>query len=130
ETEVTVTVRLENRTPTGEPRYVAGPHHLSGVGEGVYLGLLTLNVPGDAHDGRVDGVDQLAVQGDDGPSRVLAFQFELPRGGQRTVVARFRLPVRAGAVRVEPSARVPATSWRTGSVTWRDTSVKVVSWAT
>ena len=129
ETEVTVTVQLENQVPTGEPRYVAGPHRLSGVGEGVYVGLLTLNLPGTAHDGRFEGVEQLAVQGDDGPSRVLGFQFELPRGAQRTVVARFRLPVRAGAVRVEPSARVPATAWRTGSTTWRDTSVKVVSWA-
>ena len=129
ETEVTVTVQVENQAPTGEPHYVVGPHPLSGVGEGVYVGLLTLNVPGDAHDGHFDGVERLAVQGDDGPSRVLGFQFELPRGGKRTVVARFRLPARAGAIRVEPSARVPATAWRSGSTTWRDTSVKVVSWA-
>lgn len=128
ETEVTVTVRLENRVPTGEPSYIAGPHPDSGVGEGVYVGIFTLNVPGAAHDGRIDGVEQLAVQGDDGPTRVLGFQFELPRAGQRTIVARFRLPDGAGSIRVEPSARVPATPWRSGSSTWRDTSSRIVSW--
>ncbi len=129
ESEVTVTVRVENQVPTGEPRYVAGPHASSRVGEGVYVGLLTLNLPGAAHDGRFEGVEQLAVQGDDGPSRVMGFQFDLPRGAQRTIVARFRLPVRAGVLRVEPSARVPATTWRSGSTAWRDTSSKTVTWA-
>ena len=129
ETEVTVNVRVTNQAPTGEPHYVVGPHPLSGVGEGVYVGLLTLNVPAGAHDGRFEGVEQLAVQGNDGPCRVLGFQFDLPRGGQRTIVARFRLPVTAGAMRVEPSARVPATTWRSGSTTWRDTSANILSWA-
>ena len=129
ETEVTLTIHLENRVPPGEPRYVAGPHPQSGVGEGVYVGILTLNLPEAAHDGRFEGVENLAVAGDDGPSRVLGFQLELPRGGQRTVVAKFRLPHQSGTVRVEPSARVPATAWRSGSTTWRDTSMKIVTWA-
>ena len=128
ETEVVLTVRMENRVPTGEPFYVAGPHPRSGVGEGVYVGILSLSLPGTARDGRFDGVDQLAVQGPDGPSQVMGFQFELPRGGQRTVVARFRLPTRSGTLRVEPSARVPATTWRSGTATWTDTSERILAW--
>jgi hypothetical protein len=129
ETEVVVTVHLENRVPTGEPSYVTGPHPRSGVGEGVYLGILALNLPAEAEGARFDGVDSLAVQGQDGPSRVIGFQFELPRDGRRTVVARFRLPARAGSLRVEPSARVPAVRWTSGSAGWTDTSERTVSWA-
>ena len=129
ETEVVLTVRLENRVPTGEPSYVAGPHLGSGVGEGVYKGILAITVPVAAHDGWFEGVDQLAVAGRDGPSQVMGFQFELPRGDQRTVVARFRLPTQSGTLRVEPSARVPATTWRSGSATWTDSTIKMLSWA-
>ncbi len=129
ETEVVLTIHVENRVPIGEPSYVAGPHLGSGVGEGVYKGILAVTVPGAAHDGWFEGVDQLAVAGRDGPSQVMGFQFELPRGGQRTFVARFRLPNQSGSLRVEPSARVPATTWRSGSTTWTDGSMKVLSWA-
>lgn len=128
ETEVTITLDLSNHVPVGEPLYVAGPHPQSGVGEGVYQGILTVTVPAAAHDGRFDGVEHLAVDGDDGPSRVLGFQFELSRGSERTVVARFRLPGRAGTLRVEPSARVPATSWRSGSKNWLDSSTRTLTW--
>ncbi|HEX2047689.1 MAG TPA: DUF4012 domain-containing protein [Acidimicrobiales bacterium] len=127
-TEVLLRLHLRNTVPVGEPQYVAGPHARSGVGEGVYVGIVAVNVPGAAHDGRFEGVDQLAVQGDDGPTRVLGFQVELPRDGHRTVVARFRLPAGAGVMRVEPSARVPATTWRSGPTTWSDTRTKLLTW--
>jgi hypothetical protein len=127
-TEVAVTIRMENRVPTGEPSYVAGPHPRSGVGEGVYVGILSLNLPAAAEGAGFDGVDTLAAQGPDGPSKVIAFQFELPRDGHRTVVARFRLPARSGSLRIEPSARVPAVKWSSGSTTWTDTSTRTVSW--
>jgi hypothetical protein len=128
ETEVTVTVHLENQVPEGEPSYVAGPHPRSGVAEGVYVGILTLNLPGAARDARFEGVDQLAVRGTDGPSQVVGFQFELPRRGQRTVVARFRLPASVRDMRVEPSARVPATRWDGGAAPWADSSEKILVW--
>ena len=129
ETEVVVTIRLHNRVPTGEPTYIAGPHALSGVGEGVYLGILTLNLPGAVTDARFDGVDSLAVAGQDGPSKVIGFQFELPRDGQRTVVARFRLPARSVALQVEPSARVPPIEWSSGPAGWSDTSRRTLTWS-
>lgn len=127
-TEVTLTLHLQNNAPVGEPPYILGPHPLSGVGEGVYVGILTVNFPGDATGGRFDGVDTLAAIGVDGPSQVIAFQFELPRGDERTVVARFRLPASSTTLRVEPSARVPPIAWRSGPASWRDTSPKILSW--
>ena len=127
ESEVTLTLNLRNEAPVGEPQYIVGPHALSGVGEGVYVGILTVSFPGDASGGRLDGVDTLAVEGADGPSQVMGFQFELPRGGERTVVARFRLPSRGPILKVEPSARVPAIAWRSGALAWSDTSAKILS---
>jgi hypothetical protein len=127
-TEVTVTVHLDNQVPPGEPRYVAGPHPLSGVGEGVYLGIVTLSAPGAATNLRLDGIDTLAVVGPDGPSQVVGFQFELPRGGQRTVVARFELPGQRGTLRIEPSARVPTIAWRSGDLKWRDLSPRLLTY--
>jgi len=128
QSEMTVTIHLENRVPQGEPAYIAGAEAHSGAGEGVYLGILTLNLPGAATEGHFDGVDTLAVAGDDGPSRVMAFQFALERGASRVVVAHFRLPGPAGSVRIEPSARVPAITWSRGATSWSDFSAKLLAW--
>lgn len=127
--EVTLTLNLRNDAPVGEPHYIVGPHPLSGVGEGVYVGLLTVSFPGGASGGRFDGTDTLAVVGADGPSQVMGFQFELPRGGERTVVARFRLPPRSTILRVEPSARVPPIAWSSGPASWQDFSARNLSWS-
>ncbi len=109
--EGVLTVRLRNDAPLGEPRYVAGPDSRSGVGEGVYLGLLTVNLPGAAGQGRIDGVDQLAVVGPDGPTRVVGTEIQVARGEERTFVVRFDLPAGPGSLRVEPTARFPLVRW-------------------
>ena len=109
--EGVLTVRLRNDVPTGEPRYVAGPDPNSGVGEGVYLGLLSVNLPGTARQARIDGVSQLAVAGADGPTRVVGTEVIVPRGERRTFVVRFEMPPGPGSLRVEPSARVPFVEW-------------------
>lgn len=128
QTEVTLTLHLDNHTPAGEPTYVAGPSTKSGTGEGVYLGVVTVNLPGEATDARFEGAETLAVLGPDGPSQVLGLQFELPRQGRRTLVARFRLPAGEGSLRVEPSARVPGITWNSAGVAWVDGSEKVLTW--
>jgi hypothetical protein len=128
DTEVTLRIELHNDVPEGEPSYVAGPVPGSGAGEGVYLGILSVTLPGGARDARFDGVDQLAVAGADGPTRVVGFQLHLARGERRTVVARFRLPGSSGVVRVEPSARVPAIRWSSAGMTWSDFSTRVLTW--
>ena len=118
DTEGALILDLHNVVPDGEPLYVAGPHPGSGVEKNVYLGILAVSLPGDALEGRVEGVDQLAVAGRDGPTRVVGFQFALAQGEHRTVTVRFRLPGRHGMIRVEPSARVPAVKWTSGRMRW------------
>jgi len=125
-TEVHVQIDMENTVPVGEPVYVSGPNQESGVGEGVYLGILTLTVPGTATNARFEGVNDLAVAGADGPTRVVGFQFQVERGQRRTVVGRFTLPGDHGDLQVEPSARVPATQWSSGGQRWSDISTKVL----
>lgn len=71
---MTLRVALRNETPDGEQSYVAGANPAaSGVAEGVYLGILTVNIPGAASGAYVEGVEQLAVAGPDGPTRVVGF---------------------------------------------------------
>jgi hypothetical protein len=113
---------LRNETPPGEPPYVAGPGPDTGVEPGVYLGLVAVSLPGNARGARMDGVDDLAVAGADGPTRVVAAPVSLVPGQEQVVVVRFALPRGEGPVRIEPSARVPAVEWTSGSQQWLDSS--------
>jgi hypothetical protein len=128
ETLVTLRVTLHNSVPTGEPPYVAGDIENTGAGEGGYLGIFTVNVPGAAGNVRIDGVDQLAVAGPDGPTQVVGFQLVVHRDETRTIVVRFQLPGPAGSLRVEPSARVPAVQWTTAGRRWTDSAPRLVTW--
>lgn len=119
-TPCTLSLDIKNVTPAGEPPYIAGPHPGTGVSEGDYIGILTVNLPGAAHDSSILGVDALAVAGADGASRVVGYQVVIPRNGHLDVSVRFELPGAHGAVRVEPSARVPGISWSSGGKTWQD----------
>lgn len=108
--EVTVRVTLENTVPIGQPQYVAGPHPDSGVGEGVYLGIATLQAPSYArglaiNDAKVD------VSGPDGPSQVVGTVVTIPRGGKQVITYRFTVPDARTVLRMQPSARVPGIQW-------------------
>jgi hypothetical protein len=126
--DVAVRVRLRNTTPPGEPAYVAGPHPDSGVGAGVYLGLLAVDVPGPATDLRVDGDLPVLAAGPDGASAMIATPVLLAPGEVRSYVVRFHLAGDSARLRIEPSARIPAVTWRSGPLTWRDDEARVLSW--
>jgi hypothetical protein len=116
--EVTVRVTLENTVPIGEPQYVAGPHPSSGVGEGVYLGIATLQAPSYARglaitDARTD------VSGPDGPSQVIGTVVTIPRGGRQVITYRFTVPDER-VLRMQPSARVPGIQWHLDEEVIRD----------
>jgi hypothetical protein len=122
----TLTVRLHNRVPGGEPRYVAGPHPDSGVSEGDYLGIIAVSLPGAATRPSIDGRHDYAVFGRDGMTRVLGYQLRIPRDGSETVVVRFTLPRALQRITIEASARVPALAWRVGRLAWSDRSARTV----
>jgi hypothetical protein len=126
--DVAVAITLTNTVPDGEPAYVAGPYPGLDLEAGEYRGILAVNIPGAARGAHFDDVDELAVAGADGATRVVGFQLELARGESRTYTLRFRLPEGADHLVVEPSARVPAVTWRYGSSTWEDSASRTANW--
>jgi hypothetical protein len=120
-------LHLRNNTPEGEPTYVAGPNLGSPVGNGVYLGIVAVNLPGAASNGRIDGTTDLRVAGADGATRVVGAPVQLGRGEERTVVVRFELPAAIVAFRVLPSARIPAVRWSAPGLRWQDSAQQPVT---
>ena len=129
ESLVNLRIRVRNTVPMGQPASVSGDTEGTGAGEGGYLGILSVNVPGAASNVRIDGVDELAVAGSDGPTQVVGLLVRLARDEEREFVVRFQLPAPQGELRVEPSARVPGIEWTAGGRTWTDSKPEVVSWA-
>ncbi len=108
---------LTNTTPEGEPEYIAGPHPDRDVAPGTYVGLITLNVPGQAAD--IDtGTAPAVVRGADGPTQAVALELDLVRGGQAHFSVTFRLPADRTRLLLEPDARVPSGVFHTGSTSW------------
>jgi hypothetical protein len=128
-TEVTIRIVLENKTPPGQPFDVIGPDIHTGVGAAVYVGIVAIDMPAGATGGRFDGVSHLAVAGSDGPTQVMAFQLNVDPGQRQMVVAHFLLTGRRGSIRVEPSARFPATKWTDGPTLWHDIIEHTVHWS-
>jgi hypothetical protein len=126
--DVAVRLTITNKAPVGEPAYVVGPHPNSGVGEGVYLGILSVNVPGAASGLKLEGATELVAAGPDGRTQVMATNVQLARGETREFVVRFRAPAGATSFRVEPSAREPTITWSHGGEEWQDDHVERVEW--
>jgi hypothetical protein len=73
--------------------------------------LLSVNLPAKADAVTVEGRETFAAAGPDGPTKVVAVPVTIKKGSAQSVVFRFRLPADRPPLRVEPSARVPATRW-------------------
>lgn len=121
-TDVTLEIELTNRTPDGEPPYVAGPvdsDEIVPLAAGDWRGFLTIHLPGAAVDPTIEGLD-IAVDGYAGLTRVVAPVVLVPKGTTTTHTLRFRLPPDVEIVTVEPSARVHPIQWTAGGETWTD----------
>lgn len=116
---ISVDVSIANDTPEGMPDYVQGPHPRSGVGAGDYLGIVALTVPAGAVDVQIAGA-QFGFAADDGPTRVITSPLLVSAGDETRFTISFELSDAWTVVEVQPSARVPATSWTAGSLSWSD----------
>lgn len=126
--EVTVRLQFWNTSTRDLPRYVAGPPSNRDWEPGRYVGVLSVNVPGAATDVHLEGVAEPLLAGPDGPTQVIATEVQLAAGEAREVVLRFRLPGRAGSLRVEPSARVPGITWHYRARSWQDSRRHMANW--
>ena len=114
---VTIELRIENTVEEGVPTYVETV--TDDVRFGLYEGILAVNLPATAQDGRieVDGEPlSLYSVGRDGPTRLVATSLRLPAERSARVEVRFRLPEAIASIRIEPSARVPEIDWQAPSV--------------
>jgi hypothetical protein len=119
--DVTVTMTVTNQAPTGLPAYVSGDPS-TGLLEGLYRGIVAVSSPGAGSRATIEGAGISVVDGVDGPTRANATGYlEIPRGEERTITVRFRLPAGFRDLVVEPSARFPAITWHSGRRTWQDT---------
>jgi hypothetical protein len=130
--DVTLTVDLANTTPTGLPKYVAGPTNSPedptlGAPEGVYAGILSVDVPGPAGGSKINnGAVPAIAAGADGNNRVIAGRFSIARGQKETFTVTFTLPRSGGTMIVEPSARIPSEQWTFGKSHWTDDSAHTI----
>lgn len=119
-TDFTLEVDLNNEVRRNEVPYVAGPAEgVEGVAPGTYIGIVAVHVPADATGLSFEG-GQTVVGGPDGPTRVIAGEVVIGRDESAAVVVRFTRPGTSGTIRVEPSARVPASRWRLGERSFTD----------
>jgi len=117
-TRVTLRVTIDNTTPETLTGYAAGGAPGTAPAR-EYAGYASLDFPLDATDATVTGAGPIETEGPDGPAQVLATRVEIPDRHSLTVTFGFELPGDHGQLRVEPSARIPPTSWttRTGTGT-------------
>jgi len=120
EREGVLRVAVQNSTPPGESSYIAGPQPDCGVrAAGDWLGVVSASLPGVVGAARVEEGD-VAVDGEDGRTRVVASNLVVPRGQRVERVIRFELPLSVRRVRVEPDARPRSIAWRAAGRTWQD----------
>jgi hypothetical protein len=118
-------LRLHNGAPPGVAGYVAG----SGTAEGVYQGVLAVNVPGAGSLPLLHGITPTLALGLDGPTKVAAAgYFQIPRGQTLRVTVQFQLPSGVSEMSVEPSARVPPVTWSFRSLKFTDSAVEHLAW--
>jgi len=127
-TEVTITTHVSNNTPPGQSQFVAGPFPGVAVSYGGYSGLVTTNLPAAARGITITGAGQLAVEGADGPTWVVAAPLVVPEGAASTVVVRFHMPDRHGSMTVFPSARIPQEQWTADGKTFDDSVPSIITW--
>lgn len=125
--DVVLEVTVHNRTPTGEPRYIAGPTAGTGLDAGDWGGHLGVYLPAAAANAFVDGVPGVLAIGPSGPTTLIAAPVTVRRGESSTYAVRFDLPAGAGTVDVEPSGRVRPVAWVHGNERWQDRSGRTLS---
>jgi hypothetical protein len=125
--DAVVDLLIANHAPDGTPASVGGPHPATDLEAGEYQGLVAVSTPGVGSLPELDGLSPLVVLGRDGPTKVVgAGPLRVPRAGSARVTVRFTLPAGLDRLVVEPSARVPPISWRSGNARWRDTAPHAV----
>jgi hypothetical protein len=107
--EVTITYRITNGAPASGPVYLVGPN-IAGMVAGEHRGIVVVNLPNGTTAIEVDGMATI-VDAADGDTRAVAGEIRLKRGETKVIQVTGLLPKGLDRVVVEPSGRIPRTTW-------------------
>ena len=125
-TKVTISAAIANQTPAGLSSYVAAGDNPN-LASGTYVGLAALDFPKAAGEVTVNRPGFIAA-GSDYTSGVMAVPITTAPGGSTTITWTFLLAGHHGRLVIDPSARIPATTWRAQGRTSADTAARIVTW--
>lgn len=117
-TSVDLRITLDNSTPDGEPRYVAGPN-VAGLAKGEWSGVVVVNVPGSARGTVVKGGAYETLRGNDGPTSVVGRYLRVKAGQRAVIDVSFVVSSQIDRFVLEPSGRIPRTVWSWNGSTFR-----------
>jgi hypothetical protein len=128
--QASLAVTLDNKTPSGQSPYIAGPYPDLGTVYGEYVGFLAVNLPGDAnsHFYATGAAGATVALGAEGPVWLLAVPVDVKAGRSETVTVHFVMPGTHGALTVEPSARIPPETWSFRGQSFTDGTSSTLSW--
>lgn len=106
---VEVTYTITSTAPTGGPEYQVGPH-VPGLSAGGHRAVVVANLPQGSSELVMTGARQF-LTGGDGPTRIVAGELDVRPGQTVTVKISARLPKGLEHMVIEPSARIPKTTW-------------------
>jgi hypothetical protein len=107
---IEITATFTNEAPGRGPAYLVGPN-VDGLAAGDHRALVVVNLPAGARDVTMDGA-RLFLEGGDGATVVVAGELDIARGAQATVTVNAVLPPTVQRITLEPTARVPRSSWQ------------------
>ena len=112
---VRLTYTVRNQAPASGPPYLIGPN-IAGMEAGEHRAIVVVNLPAGTTDVTLGGARR-TLSGGDGPTVVVAGELAVKRGATAVVEVSALLPAGLASVVLEPSARVPATTWEVDGTT-------------
>jgi len=128
QTDGRLTMTLVNHTPPGQSSYIAGPYPGLGRHYGEYVGIATVNLPGDVRHVSSPSARSVVTNGPEGPTLLVGTSVDIPAGATQSITYNFVLPQSQGTLTVVPSARIPPVTWRVGDTTFEDDTPHTISW--
>jgi len=127
-TDGRLTMTLANHTPPGQSPFIGGPYPGLGTVYGEYVGIATVNLPGDVRDLSSPSARSVVTNGNEGPTLLVGATVDIQAGATQSLTFNFVLPQAHGSLTVVPSARIPPVTWHVGDTTFEDDSPHTVSW--
>ena len=97
-------MKLANQTPPGQSPYIAGPYPGLGTQYGEYVGIATVNLPGDVRHVSSPSNSSVVTNGPEGPTLLVEGRPSTsPPEPTKSITFNFVLPQSQGTLTVVPS---------------------------